>query len=78
MEPQGRSLQEVTLVFMAEVQQDLHNAQVGLHVGIAAGIPSSENDVRLGDVAVAVPTGNNTGVIEYDLLKVEPEEMSLK
>lgn len=51
---------------------------MGLLVGIGAGIPSFKNDIRLGDVAVAIPTQDNSGVIGYDLLKIEPEEIRIK
>ncbi|KAJ6164778.1 hypothetical protein N7470_003450 [Penicillium chermesinum] len=62
----------------AEVKRDLPHLEIGLLVGIGAGIPSSENDIHLGDVAVAVPDGDNAGVIGYDLVKIEPEEVRLK
>lgn len=53
----------------AEVIRDLPNLQFGLLVGIAGGIPSSSEDMQLGDVAVAVPEGNRPGVVGYDLGK---------
>ena len=62
----------------AEMKHDLPNLKIGLLVGIGAGIPSPENDINLGDVAVAVPDGNSPGVIGYDLVKIEPEEVHLK
>jgi nucleoside phosphorylase len=65
-------------VMAAEVLRDLPNLRYGLLVGIGAGIPSTENDIRLGDVAVSVPADDNPGIIGYDLVKVEPEELRLK
>jgi nucleoside phosphorylase len=62
----------------AEVRRDFPNLEIGLLVGIAAGIPSPERDIRLGDVVVAVPTGNNSGIIGYDLVNIEPEEIRPK
>lgn len=53
----------------AEVARDLPNLQLGLLVGIAGGIPSSTQDMQLGDVAVAVPEGDRPGVVGYDLGK---------
>lgn len=41
-----------------------------LLVGIGAGIPTPENDIRLGDVVVSHPTGTRSGVIQHDQLKV--------
>ncbi|KAL7968449.1 hypothetical protein HDV63DRAFT_87679 [Trichoderma sp. SZMC 28014] len=40
-----------------------------LLVGIAGGVPSKKNDIRLGDVVVSLPTGTNSGVLQYDLGK---------
>lgn len=39
-------------------------------VGIGGGIPSQ---VRLGDVAVGIPTGPHPGVVQWDLGKAEKE-----
>ncbi|KAI4741500.1 Pfs, NACHT and ankyrin domain protein [Aureobasidium sp. EXF-12298] len=43
--------------------------KVGLMVGIGAGIPGPNHDIRLGDVVVSQPHGQNGGVIQYDLGK---------
>jgi len=40
-------------------------------VGVGGGIPSSDNDIRLGDIAVSYPSGQSGGVIQYDLGKEE-------
>ncbi|KAF7157796.1 hypothetical protein CNMCM6106_003925 [Aspergillus hiratsukae] len=40
-----------------------------LLVGIGGGVPSSENDIRLGDVVVSRPTGTLGGVLNYELGK---------
>ncbi|KAI0439912.1 hypothetical protein F4803DRAFT_529423 [Xylaria telfairii] len=40
-----------------------------LLVGIGGGAPSEENDIRLGDVVVSLPTGTYPGVLQYDLGK---------
>ncbi|KAN0072229.1 hypothetical protein V8E54_009958 [Elaphomyces granulatus] len=40
-----------------------------LLVGIAGGVPSEENDIRLGDVVISLPSKTNSGVIQYDLGK---------
>ena len=42
----------------------------GLMVGIGGGVPSSKNDIRLGDVVVSKPQGRFGGVVQYDLGKV--------
>jgi nucleoside phosphorylase len=41
----------------------------GLMVGIGGGVPSRENDIRLGDVVVSQPTATFGGVIQYDFGK---------
>src|ERR1700734_1677091 len=41
----------------------------GLMVGIGGGVPSEENDIRLGDIVISQPTGAFGGVIQYDFGK---------
>ncbi|KAN0070700.1 hypothetical protein V8E54_010865 [Elaphomyces granulatus] len=38
----------------------------GLMVGIGGGVPSTKNDIRLGDVVVSKPTDGFGGVVQYD------------
>ncbi|KAI9766874.1 MAG: hypothetical protein M1839_004742 [Geoglossum umbratile] len=38
----------------------------GLMVGIGGGIPSDDNDIRLGDVVISKPEGTFGGVRQYD------------
>lgn len=38
----------------------------GMMVGIGGGVPSLQNDIRLGDVVVSKPTGLLPGVVQYD------------
>src|SRR5271163_3805227 len=45
----------------------------GLMVGIGGGVPSEENDIRLGDVVISKPTGQSGGVIQYDFGKTMQE-----
>jgi nucleoside phosphorylase len=45
----------------------------GLMVGIGGGVPSRENDIRLGDVVVSKPTEQSGGVIQYDFGKTVQE-----
>ena len=40
--------------------------RIGLLVGIGAGNPECDRDIRLGDVAVSCPEGTSSGVIQYD------------
>lgn len=48
------------------------NIKLRLLVGIAGGVPSSKNDIRLGDVVVSTPSGTFGGVVEYDMGKQTP------
>ncbi|KAL2837482.1 nucleoside phosphorylase domain-containing protein [Aspergillus pseudoustus] len=43
-----------------------------LLVGIAGGLPTAENDVRLGNVVVSTPQGSFGGVVQYDMGKQLP------
>ncbi|KAL4881106.1 nucleoside phosphorylase domain-containing protein [Aspergillus karnatakaensis] len=45
--------------------------RIGLMVGIGAALPSlnGEHDIRLGDIVVSQPDGQNGGVVQYDLGK---------
>ena len=45
----------------------------GLMVGVGGGVPSKENDIRLGDIVVSKPTGQYRGVIQYDFGKTVQE-----
>ncbi|KAF5252683.1 hypothetical protein FANTH_2310 [Fusarium anthophilum] len=44
----------------------------GLMVGIGGGVPSDEEDIRLGDVVISRPTKQNGGVVQYDMGKARP------
>lgn len=45
----------------------------GLMVGIGGGVPSPENDVRLGDVVISQPQSQHGGVVQYDMGLTEIE-----
>jgi nucleoside phosphorylase len=46
--------------------QTFNGIRFGLMVGIGGGVPSEENDIRLGDIVVSQPTKQSGGVIQYD------------
>lgn len=48
------------------MRDSFENMRFILMVGIGGGIPSTENDVRLGDVVVSMPSGEYGGVVQYD------------
>jgi nucleoside phosphorylase len=44
--------------------------RIGLMVGIGGGIPSTANNIRLGDIVISYPTGTCGGVFQHDMGKV--------
>ncbi|PLB41701.1 Pfs, NB-ARC and TPR domain protein [Aspergillus candidus] len=56
-------------VVLANMRPTFPSLRFGLMVGIGGGVPSTTNDIRLGDVVVSVPTANSGGVIQYDFGK---------
>lgn len=50
------------------------NIRFGLMVGIGGGAPSQAHDIRLGDVVVSSPSGENGGVFQYDYGKTIQNE----
>ena len=56
-----------------QMLQTFEGIRFGLMVGIGGGVPSEENDIRLGDVVVSKPTGQSGGVIQYDFGKTVQE-----
>jgi nucleoside phosphorylase len=54
----------------ANMKRTFTSVKFVLLVGIGGGVPSPANDIRLGDVVVSRPTGNNPGVIQYDMGKI--------
>ncbi|KAJ5712951.1 uncharacterized protein N7483_010132 [Penicillium malachiteum] len=53
-----------------QLLSSFHSIRFGLMVGIGGGIPSSNADIRLGDIVVSQPRDTFGGVIQYDLGKV--------
>ncbi|KAJ5719778.1 hypothetical protein N7493_007356 [Penicillium malachiteum] len=49
------------------------NIQFGLLVGIGGGVPSSSNDIRLGDIVVSEPSGTLAGAVQYNMGKLIEE-----
>lgn len=45
------------------------NVRISLMVGIGGGAPSSQHDIRLGDVVVSAPRNGHSGVFQYDFGK---------
>lgn len=54
------------------------NITFGLMIGIGAGVPSLEHDIRLGDVVVGTPEDTSGGCVGYDLGKESINGFKLK
>jgi nucleoside phosphorylase len=52
-----------------QLLSSFHGVRIGLMVGIGGGVPSSNADIRLGDIVVSQPSDTFGGVIQYDLGK---------
>jgi nucleoside phosphorylase len=48
------------------------STRFGLMVGVGGGVPSKDEDVRLGDVVVSNPNTLHGGMVQYDLGKAMP------
>ncbi|GFG03333.1 hypothetical protein IFM5058_01376 [Aspergillus udagawae] len=53
-------------VCVTQMKTTFPSIRCALVVGIGGGAPSSEHDIRLGDVVVSKPTADHGGVIQYD------------
>lgn len=56
----------------AQMKSTFPSIQFGLMVGVGGGVPTVENDIRLGDVVVSRPDNGHGGVIQYDFGKNTP------
>src|SRR5271156_906912 len=61
-----------------QMLQTFEGIRFGLMVGIGGGVPSEENDIRLGDIVVSKPTGASGGVIQYDFGKTIQESRFIR
>ncbi|KAL3468746.1 hypothetical protein BJX99DRAFT_269232 [Aspergillus californicus] len=57
----------------ANLRRTFPSIRFCLLVGIGGGVPSPDNDIRVGDVVVSKPTGNALGVIQYDMGKANED-----
>ncbi|OJJ42627.1 hypothetical protein ASPZODRAFT_105081 [Penicilliopsis zonata CBS 506.65] len=56
----------------AQMQSAFTSIRIGLMVGIGGGVPSTNSDIRLGDVVVSRPENSHGGVVQYDFGKSTP------
>ena len=67
--PKGQIGTSSAAIVATQMQSKFPSLQIGLMVGIGGGVPSSEADIRLGDVVIGSPQGNFGGVVQYDFGK---------
>jgi nucleoside phosphorylase len=73
--PKGDYGSSSTSTVVTNLVRSYPNARVGLMVGIGGGAPTSDQDIRLGDVVVSEPGGAKTGAFQYDFGKhIQGEE----
>lgn len=61
-----------------QMKSRFKSIRFGLMVGIGGGVPSEIADIRLGDVVVSLPNGQNGGVVQYDLGKTLTEGQNIR
>jgi nucleoside phosphorylase len=69
--PIGRTRISSGTSVATEMRLKIHNLKLALMVGIGGGVPSAEDDIRLGDVVVSAPDAKFGGVVQYDFEKSE-------
>ena len=67
--PQGSQGIGAAATVATDMRRTFPSVHLRLLVGIGGGIPSTKNDIRLGDVVVGMPEDIHGGVVQYDLGK---------
>jgi nucleoside phosphorylase len=70
--PAGRIGNNPAAAVATQMKATFKAIRFGLMVGIGGGVPSDEDDIRLGDVVVSQPHGTFAGVVQYDAGKTTP------
>lgn len=53
-------------IVASQIRSTFRSIRFGLMVGIGGGVPTVDDDVRLGDVVVSNPTRDFGGIVQYD------------
>ncbi|KAI9151499.1 Nephrocystin-3 [Paramyrothecium foliicola] len=67
--PSGEIGSHPASVVATRMQSTFPNLKMGLMVGIGGGVPSKDNDIRLGDVVISIPAHGFGGVVQHDMGK---------
>src|SRR5947207_6689326 len=70
--PAGLTGNNPAAAVATQMRSAFRSLRFGLMVGIGGGVPSTEVDIRLGDVVVSQPHQGYGGVIQYDFRKTIP------
>jgi ankyrin repeat protein/nucleoside phosphorylase len=70
--PKGQTGTNSAAAVAVQMRSTFSSIKFGLMVGVGGGVPSSEVDVRLGDVVVSNPDKTYGGVVQYDFGKATP------
>jgi nucleoside phosphorylase len=64
--PEGQTGTNSAAAVAVQMKSTFSSMRFGLMVGIGGGVPSKDDDVRLGDVVVSKPHKTHGGVVQYD------------
>lgn len=67
--PAGQTGTQSAATVAAQMRSAFPSMRFGLMVGIGGGVPSTDADIRLGDVVVSQPHQQHGGVVQYDFGK---------
>jgi nucleoside phosphorylase len=67
--PQGKYGTASAASVAVNMLRSFERIRIGLLVGIGGGAPSKKHDIRLGDVVVSSPAGQNGGIFHYEFGK---------
>src|ERR1700760_573348 len=70
--PAGHTGTNSAAAVAMQMKSTFRAIRIRLMVGIGGGVPSEEEDIRLGDVVVSQPGKGHGGVVQYDFGKSTP------
>jgi nucleoside phosphorylase len=70
--PSGRIGNNPAAAVAMQMRWTFKKIKIGLMVGVGGGVPSAEEDIRLGDVVVSQPHQTFGGVVQFDAGKTTP------
>lgn len=65
--PPGKTGKSAAAIVATNLSHTFPSIELRLMVGIAGGVPTERNDIRLGDVVISMPMDAHAGVVQYDL-----------